>query len=72
MVRVEDIDRLNALCGLKRIQLVGTDTFVHYIRNQIDAWSEPVFEAFLAYHFSICERPDLIGVSNHTLDILKK
>ena len=72
MVRTEDIDRLNALCGLRREKLVGVDTFANYIRDRINTWSEPVFQAFLAYHFSICERADLMGVNNHTLDILRK
>ncbi len=72
MVRIEDIDRLNEKCGLKRVQIVGADTFAHYLRDRIDGWSKEVFDAFLAYHFSVCERADLLGVSNHALDILKK
>ena len=72
MMRAEEIDHLNALCGLQRIQLVGIDTFANYMRDRIDGWSEEVFQAFLQYHFSICERPDIIGVSNHVLDILRK
>ena len=72
MVRTEDIERLNALCGLKRAQLVGADTFANYMRDRINSWTEPVFQAFLSYHYSICERQDIIGVSNHVLDILKK
>jgi len=72
MVRTEDIDRLNALCGLRREKLIGVDTFANYIRDRINTWSEPVFQAFMAYHFSICERADLMGVGNHTLDILRK
>lgn len=72
MVRTEDIERLNRLCGLHRVQLIGVDTFSQYIRDRIDSWSDEVFEAFMRYHFSICERPDIIGISNHTLDILKK
>ena len=72
MVRSEDIERLNRKCGLRRLQIIGADTFTHYIRDQIDRWPQPVFQAFLDYHFSICERADLLGVSNHTLDILKK
>ena len=27
---------------------------------------------FMTNHFSICEREDLLGASNHTLDILRK
>ena len=30
------------------------------------------FEAYLKYHFSTCERMDLIGAAAHTVDILIK
>ena len=29
------------------------------------------FAKWMEYHFATCERQDLIGASNHTLDILK-
>lgn len=72
MVRSEDITRLNARCGLIRQTLVGTDMFTKFIAERVDAWRDEVFNAYLAYHFSICERSDLIGLGNHALDILKK
>lgn len=72
MVRTEDIDRLNALCGLIREKLVGTDMFTRFIDERVDAWREEVFAAYLDYHFAICERADLMGLGNHALDILKK
>ena len=72
MVRVEDMDRLNALCGLKLEKRVAVDLFTEYIRDRVDSWSDQVFEAYLQYHFSICERPELLGITNHVLDILKK
>lgn len=30
------------------------------------------YQKYLEYHFSICEREDLIGASNHVVDILIK
>jgi len=33
---------------------------------------EETFRQFLAYHDTICERPDLIGASHHTLDLWRK
>ena len=72
LVRVEDIERLNKKCNLKRIKLVGADMFSYYIKERIDAWSDEVYEIYLKYHFTICERKDVIGISNHTLDILVK
>ena len=72
LVRTEDIERLNAKCGLKRVKLIGTDMFSDYIGERIDRWSDEVYEVYLKYHLSICERSDLMGLSNHTLDIVVK
>lgn len=72
MVRLEDIDRLNAAVGLKRQKIIATDLFTHYMPQAIEGWSEEVFQIYLKYHLTVCERPDLIGISHHTLDILTK
>lgn len=72
LVRVEDIEMLNKECNLKRIKFLGTDMFSYYISERIDEWTDKVYEIYLKYHLSICERKDLIGLSNHTLDILVK
>ena len=34
--------------------------------------SEDAFRAFLDYHWSVCERKDLLGASAHVMDILEK
>lgn len=70
MVRLEDINYLNAYCKLERVKIIGTDTFTNYMREKVDNMSEEVFNVYLDYHLKICERQDLIGLSNHTLDIL--
>ncbi len=72
LVRVEDIEELNKDCGLDRVKLIGTDMFTHYIKDRIDKWTDKVYKTYLEYHFAICERADIIGVSNHTMDILRK
>lgn len=46
--------------------------FTYYIKETIDNWTDEVYKTYLEYHFSICERADIIGLSNHTMDILKK
>lgn len=30
------------------------------------------YEMYLRYHFAVCERPDLVGASNHFLDVFQK
>ncbi len=72
LVRTEDIDSLNAEFPVERIKLVATDGATNYMRGLIDAMDDETFEMWADYHYAICERQDLIGASNHTLDILKK
>jgi SAM-dependent methyltransferase len=71
-VRIEDIDALNASAGLSRIKLVAADGAANYIRPVLNSLSEEEFRHFTEYHLATCERPDLIGASGHTIDILKK
>lgn len=71
-VRLEDINKLNALSNLKREKIIGVDGATDYIRPIINKMNEEEFKLYLDYQMSICERQDLIGASSHTLDILKK
>ena len=71
LVRIEDISLLNSMFSLDRIKLVATDGASHYLRGFIDEMDQYTFSKWMEYHFATCERQDLIGASNHTLDILK-
>ncbi len=72
MVRTEEIAELDAAVPVRRIKLVATDGAANYKRECIDAMDDETFGKWMEYHFTICERQDLIGASHHTLDILKK
>ena len=72
LVRLEDIDRLNALCGLNRREIIAADLFTNYMRETVDGWSEGVFQQYLKYHFTVCAQPELLGITHHALDILQK
>ena len=71
LVRTEDITLLNSRFPLDRVKLVATDGAAHYLRGFIDEMDPDTFSKWMEYHFATCERQDLIGASNHTLDILK-
>ena len=71
LVRTEDISLLNSRFPLNRIKLVATDGAAHYLSGFIDEMDQYTFSKWMEYHFATCERQDLIGASNHTLDILK-
>ena len=71
-VRTEDIASLDAEFPVERIKLIAADGATNYMRGCIDAMDEETFGKWMEYHFTICERQDLIGASHHTLDILRK
>lgn len=71
LVRTEDISQLNSRFPLDRIKLIATDGAAHYLSELIDEMDPDTFTKWMEYHFATCERQDLIGASNHTLDILK-
>lgn len=71
-VRTEDIEELNDIVGLQRMQVVAADGAANYIRQYLNALDEEEFQYYIRYHLSTCERADLLGASGHLVDILKK
>ena len=71
-VRIEDINKLNQQCGLKRKMIISPDGAADYMRQYLNKLDEEEFQYFLDYQLSICERQDLIGAGAHTVDILIK
>lgn len=72
LYRKEDINALVADLPLKRLHYVGTDMATNYMRPVIDGMDDELFEMYLKYHFVICEREDMVGVSHHILDVQRK
>ena len=73
LVRLEAINELNGqFSEIERVKIVAADGATNYMRECIDAMDDATFEIWMKYHFTICERMDLIGATHHSLDILKK
>jgi 2-polyprenyl-3-methyl-5-hydroxy-6-metoxy-1,4-benzoquinol methylase len=72
LIRTEEIAELDSHFGVTRLKLIASDGAAHYLRALIDGMDDFTYEKWLDYHFSTCERQDLIGASNHTLDIIRK
>lgn len=72
LVRKEDVDNLISHFDIERLHYVGTDMYTNYMRETVDSMDDETFGLYLDYHFSICERQDLVGVTNHSLDIVRK
>lgn len=71
-VRLDDIDALRELVGLERERIISADGPADYMRRELNAMSEELFQKFIDYHLSTCERKELLGAGAHTVDILRK
>ncbi|WP_238886885.1 class I SAM-dependent methyltransferase [Clostridium sp. YIM B02551] len=71
-VRLDDINKIVDEAGLKRIKIIAADGPANYMRPTLNAMDEEAYKLFIKYHLSTCERPDLLGASAHTVDILRK
>ena len=71
-MRLEDIDSLNEIVELKRIEIISQDGLTDYIRPYINKLTEKEFKIYLDYHLKTCKRKDMLGYSAHLLDILEK
>lgn len=72
LYRKEQIDALMQPMPCERLHYVATDGCTNLIRHAVDKMSKADFELYLKYHFVTCERLDMSGVSDHTLDIFRK
>lgn len=72
LYRREDIDGLIEGMDVTRLHYIGTDMATNYMRGVIDGMEDEFFQLYLRYHFTICERADMVGTSHHILDVLRK
>lgn len=70
--RKEEVDALRAHFPVTQLHYVASDGFANYIRQSLTEMEEDLYQAYLNYHFATCERQDMVGYSNHTLDIFRK
>ncbi len=70
--RKEDIDKLRAEFPVTQLHFVATDGYTHHMRDRVDQMDDRMYKLYLKYHLATCERQDMVGYSNHTLDIFRK
>lgn len=70
-LRLEDIDELNRKSGLERVKIIAADGPSDYMRRELNAMDDETFSLFIKYQLANAERPELIGASSHTVDILR-
>jgi len=72
LVRKEDIDKLMSSFEVERLHYIATDLFTNYMRQAVDEMDDEAFDLYLRYHFSVCERADMVGITHHSLDVFRK
>ncbi len=72
LVRKENIDDLMSEFSVSRLHYVASNGCTLFMREKIDAMDDKTFELYLKYHLATCEREDLIGFTNNSLDIFRK
>jgi len=70
--RKEDIDALRSHFNVTQLHFLATDGYANHMRNTLEEMDENTFQLYLQYPFATCERCDMTGYSNHTLDIFRK
>jgi len=72
LYRKEDIDDLRAAFNVTQLHFLAADGYANHMRDTVDKMDERTYELYLKYHLATCERQDMVGYSNHTLDIFRK
>ena len=72
LVRREDVDNVMSVFPTKRLHYVASDGYAYCMREAIEEMDNTMFDIYLKYHFAICEREDMSGMTSHSLDIFKK
>lgn len=71
LVRKENIDELIQDLPVKRLHYVASNGCSLFLREAIEKMDDELFDIFMRYHLSICEREDLVGFTSNSLDILE-
>ena len=50
---------------------IASDGVSELLEDKINAMDEESYAQYLRYHFYICEKPEMLGMSNHLLFIGK-
>ena len=57
--------------GVKIVKEIASDGVSELLEDKINAMDDESYAQYLRYHFYICEKPEMLGMSNHLLFIGK-
>ncbi len=72
LCRREDIDALREGLGVTQLHFAAAEGYAKHMQDALEGMDEETYQLYLRYHLATCERPDMVGVSHHTIDIFRK
>ncbi len=72
LCRREEIDALREGLNVRQIHFVAADGYAKHMQDALPLMDEETYQLYLRYHLATCERPDMVGISHHTIDIFRK
>ena len=69
---LDQCERMLADGGMRILHRVASDGMSELMAEQINALDEESYRQYLRYHFYTCEKPEMLGRSNHLLFVGKK
>lgn len=72
LVRKEDIDKLMSSFDVTRLHYASSDGCALLMRERLDKMDDNMFDLYLKYHLSVCERSDMVGFTSHSIDVFRK
>lgn len=70
--RKEEIDALREGLEVTQLHFAAAEGYAKHMEAALAEMDEQTYELFLRYHLATCQRPDMVGISHHTIDIFRK
>ena len=70
--RKESIDALREGLGVTQLHFAAAEGYAKHMEGALKEMDRETYALFLRYHLATCERPDMVGISHHVIDIFRK
>jgi len=68
----DEIESLFRLCDIKYTRRFAAEGVAMLIRDKMEDMNEKQFNRWLNYHYILCQKPELMGCSNHVVYVIDK
>lgn len=72
LCRTENLDEVKEGLPVELLHRFAAEGYARHMLEALSVMDHTQMEIYLRYHFATCERPGLLEVSNHVVDVLKK